>query len=101
DVARLHDIVFALGADFTGAFGSGFRTSGDKIIEINNLGRDKSTFKISMDDTGSLWRSSAFFYCPSANFFWSCGEIALEAKCIIRRVDHLLQAGFFDAVTFE
>ncbi|MNY22210.1 hypothetical protein D3C86_1558060 [compost metagenome] len=41
------------------------------------------------------------FDCPGADFFWSSGKVALKAKGVVGRVNHLEESGFFDTVALE
>jgi len=71
NIARLHDIITAFGAHLAGRFGSLLATSGYEVVKIYYLSGDKSALKITMNNSGSLGRSSAFFYCPGSNFLWA------------------------------
>src|SRR5206468_783597 len=57
DIVGLHDVRFALGADFAFRAGTGKRAGIDKVVIINDFCGDETTFEITMDDAGGLRRS--------------------------------------------
>ena len=96
-----HNIIFAFSADFSGLLGGLFASGFDQIVEIYNLGGNKSSLEICVNYARGLWCCPAFSDCPSVNFFWSGGHIALKAERVVSGVDHLVESSFFDAVAFE
>ena len=78
DVAVLHDVGFALGAEFAGFADSFFRAEVFEVFVVANRCSDEATLKIGMDGAGSFWGGSAFFDGPGATFFFAGGKETLE-----------------------
>src|SRR6266498_3569757 len=97
-IIRLHNIALALGADFSSSTRAGFRASGYKVVVIDNLRCDKSTFEVAMDNTSSLRSGCALWNSPGTDLFFAGGQIALQTQNVVRSVNKLLQTGFALAV---
>src|SRR5690348_8263669 len=91
-VIGLHYVVFTFGTQLAGCPGGRFRPGSDEVVVIDDLGSDEAPFEVRVDDTSGLWCCRTLRFGPGADLLWSGGQIALQAKRIVRRVDKLGKA---------
>ena len=100
-VAVLNDVILALSAHLAGLFGAAFAIVRDIVFKGDRLSADKAFFKVAMDDPGSLRRGPARPDGPGARLFRAGGEIGLQAKQRLARMDQAVEAWFLEAERFE
>ena len=97
----MHDVSFALGAEFAGSADGLFGTEFFKIVVVANASGNEATFEIGVDSAGGLGGGGAFFDGPGAAFFFAGGEEGLEAERFVGGFDELAEGVVFDAVGLE
>ena len=100
DVAVLHDVGFAFGAELAGGFDGLFGTVFFEIVVVADLSSDKATLKVGMNGASSFGSGGTFFDGPGATFFFAGGEERLKPQRLVGGFDKLAEGVFFDAVTF-
>jgi hypothetical protein len=97
NIAIFDDITFALSPHFTRFFGGLFAPQRDKIIIGNGFRADKSTFKITMNDTRGLWGQRPSTDCPGPGFLRSDREIGFQLQKLISCANKPIQARFLQS----
>src|SRR5699024_7150402 len=77
DIAILNDIIFSLDSNFSGFTNFSFAFINHIIFIFDNLGSDKSFFKIRMDNTSCLRCRSSNGDGPSSHFLYASRKISL------------------------
>ena len=95
DVAVLHNVVFAFGADFAFFASGGEAAAFEKYLVVDDFRADKPALEIGMYLAGGLRGFSACFYGPGARFGFAGGQKAHEPEKLIRSFDKSCQAAFF------
>ena len=70
----MHDVGFALGAEFAGFFYGLLGAELFEIAEVANACGNEATLKICMDGAGGFGGGGAFFDGPGAAFFFAGSE---------------------------
>lgn len=90
-ISLLYDILFSFKSQISFFSRLAPSASFDKFIVCNNFSFDKFLFKVSMDHPCCLWRTRSFFDSPCTSFFFTCGEVVHESKCIECKRDHIIK----------
>ncbi len=80
DVAVLENVLFAFEAILAGFAGGGGAAQPSEVLITDHFGFDKTLFEIGMDDTGGLRGFPAFLDRPSADLFFTGGEVGLQPE---------------------
>ena len=89
DVAILHDISFAFGAEEAGFFDGFFGAELFEVVVFTDVGGDETSLEVSMDSAGGFGGGGAFFDGPGAALFLAGGEEGLEAESVVGGLDEL------------
>ena len=79
-IAILHDIILALDAEFSGGAAGCLGLECDEVVVFDDLGSDKSLFKVGVDDPCGFRCLIAFVDGPGSDFICSGGEECLEIQ---------------------
>ena len=101
DIAVLHNVGFAFGAEFAGGSYGLLGAEGLEVVVITDLGSDEAAFEIGVDGAGGFGGGGAFFDGPGATFLLTSGEEGLEAESFVGGFDEFAEGVFFDTVGFE
>jgi hypothetical protein len=93
-IAIFHNVVFALGAHFSGVFGALLAFVGEKVVEGDGLGADEAALKVGVNDACGLGGGVADVDGPGAHFFDAGGEIGLQTQEFEGGANEAVQAGF-------
>lgn len=94
EIAILHSVVFALGAQEALATGNGFRATVDEILPINDFSANEIFDKVGMNDAGGLRGFGTSREGPGTSFVGASGKKAFEAKELVGSTDELSEARF-------
>lgn len=84
NIAVLHDVGLALGAQKSGFADGPFGAEAGEIVVADDRGGDKATLKIGMDGASGFGSGGTLFDGPGTAFFVAGGEERLEAEGLIR-----------------
>ena len=80
DVAVGHDVILALDAQLASGLGTLFATELDVVVVANDLGLNKATLKVGVDDAGSLdVLAQAAYKLLGLQSFFTAGEMEVKA----------------------
>lgn len=79
DIAVLHNVSLAFGAEKAGLFDSELGAEAGKVIIFADACGDKATLKIGVDGAGGFGGGGTLLDSPGATFFFAGGEEGLEA----------------------
>ena len=80
DVAVLHDVLLALGADETCLLGGVHGAETHEIVVGDDLGADEAALKVGVNLTGGLRSLGALHDGPGAYLLGACGQVADETQ---------------------
>ena len=86
-ISVLHDIFLTLYTHLSGSTYSRLRLIFDKIIVADNLGTDKTLFKIRVDNSGRLGCLISFVNRPGTALVCSCSKESLKSEKMICALD--------------
>ena len=101
DVAVLHNISFALGAEEAGFFDGFLRAEASEVVVFADVGGDKASLKIGVDGAGGFGGSGTFVNSPGATLFFAGGQEGLEIQGVVGGFDEFAEGVVFDAVGFK
>ena len=97
DVAVLHDVLLALGADLALGLGGGHGTDGLQILEGDDLGPDEAALEVGVDLAGGLGSLGAPLDGPGAALVSARGQEGHQAQQCVAGLDQPVQAGLGNA----
>ena len=97
DVAVLHDILLALGADLALGLGGGHGADGLQILEGDDFGTDEATLEVGVDLTGGLGSLGATLDGPGTALISTGGQEAAQTQQCVAGLDQTVQTGLGDA----
>src|ERR1700733_9941824 len=100
DVAILHYIFFAFGAEEAGFFDSLLAAVLEEVVGGVAVGFDEAALEIGVDDTGSSGGFGATFDGPGADLLYASGEVGDQVEQAVGGVDEAVQAGLAEAHVF-
>lgn len=89
EVAVLHDIVLAFGAEKGFAASDSFGAAVNEVLPFDDFGTDEAFDEVGVDDAGGFGSFGADWDGPGACFVSASGEEALEAKELVGGTDEL------------
>ena len=101
EIAVLHDVVLAFGAEEGFAASDGFGAAVNEVLPFDDFGTDEAFDEISVDDTGGFGGFGAYRDGPGAGFVSASGKEALEAKELVGGTDELGKPSFIHAEGLE
>ena len=87
NITILHNVLLALDTDLTHITASLLGAKHNIIIILDNLGTDKTSLEIGMDNTCSLGSLHALDKCPCTALVSTSGEEGLKIEQFVRRLD--------------
>ena len=100
DVAILHYIFFAFGAEEAGFFDSLLAAVLEEVVGGVAVRLDEAALEIGVDDACGSGGFGAAFDGPGANLLHTSGEVGDEVEEAIGGVDEAVQAGLAEAHVF-
>ena len=97
DVAVLHDILLALGANLALGLGGGHGADGLQILEGDDLGTDEATLEVGVDLAGGLGSLGATLDGPCTALVGAGGQEAAQAQQSVAGLDQAIQTGLGNA----
>ena len=94
NVAVLHNVLLALGADKALFLGGGHRAAGHQVVERDDLRADEAALKVAVNLAGSLRCFGAAGDGPCADLRFACGEVGDESEQVVASLDQTVQTGF-------
>src|ERR1700733_12964854 len=101
DVAILHYIFFAFGAEEASFFDGLLVAVLEEVVGGVAVGFDEATLEVGVDDACGSGGLRATFDGPGANLLYASGEVGDEVEEAIGGVDEAVEAGLAEAHVLE